>query len=154
MKCNHTSVGMIVRKNDEILLIERKVPPFGFAPPAGHVDDKEKFEDAAVRELKEEVGLDIKSIRLLIEGRKENRCSRPKGDWHFWRIYEIEGKGEVRRSKRETKQAGWYDNEELKFLSARTESYLAGDISEDEWRDGPGIEPVWLEWFRELNIVV
>ena len=37
-KCDHTSVGMLVWKNKKILLIERKKAPFGFAPPAGHVD--------------------------------------------------------------------------------------------------------------------
>ena len=32
-ECDHTSVGMIIKRGEETLLIERKKPPFGFAPP-------------------------------------------------------------------------------------------------------------------------
>lgn len=64
--CDNKSVGMIVWRNDKLLLIERKKPPFGFAPPAGHVDDDKSFEVAAKRELKEEVGLDTDNLELLI----------------------------------------------------------------------------------------
>ena len=41
--CDHKSVGMLIRKGGKILLIERKRPIFGFAPPAGHVDNKGSF---------------------------------------------------------------------------------------------------------------
>ncbi len=43
----------------EVLLIERKNPPFGFALPGGFVDVGETVEEAAKREIKEETGLDI-----------------------------------------------------------------------------------------------
>jgi len=55
--CDNTSVGMLVRKEDKVLLLERMKPPYGFAPPAGHVDEdltstgKKDFEAAARREL-------------------------------------------------------------------------------------------------------
>jgi len=77
--CDHTSVGIIVRQGDKFLLIERMKFPFGFAPPAGHVDGDESFEIAARRELTEEVGLEAVSIKLLFEGRKENVCRRHDG---------------------------------------------------------------------------
>ena len=48
-----------------IVLIKRKNPPFGFALPGGFVDVGEKVEDALVREMKEEVNLDVKIQRLL-----------------------------------------------------------------------------------------
>ena len=63
-KCDHTSVGMLVWKEDKLLLIERKKPPFGFALPAGHVDGDDSFEVAAKRELEEEVGLKTNNIRV------------------------------------------------------------------------------------------
>ncbi len=144
---------MLVKREGKILLIERRIPPFGFAPPAGHVDDGEEFEDAAQRELEEEVGLKVKEIRLLAEKRRDNRCSRPEGDWHHWKVYEVESDGEVKRSPEETKRAGWYDHTSIASLAKRTESYLSGEISEKEWEERPGIEPVWLDWFRELGIV-
>lgn len=154
MKCNHTSVGMLVRRKDETLLIERKNFPFGFAPPAGHLDEGEEFEDAARRELKEEVGLEVKSIRLLTEGRKENRCGRPEGDWHYWKIYEVEAEGDVRPQKDEVKRVDWHDSNSIAMLSKRTKSYLSGAISDSEWEKDPGIETVWLEWFNEMRTFV
>ncbi|MDH4101092.1 MAG: NUDIX hydrolase [Nitrospirota bacterium] len=42
-----------------IVLIERKNPPFGWAIPGGFVDYGESLEEAAVREAKEEVSLDV-----------------------------------------------------------------------------------------------
>ena len=68
--CDHTSVGMLVYKDDKILLIERKKYPFGFATPAGHIDNKGSYENAAREELEEEVGLKAKSLKLLTEGKK------------------------------------------------------------------------------------
>lgn len=74
--CDHTSVGMFVYKGDKLLLIERKKFPFGFAVPAGHVDNDHDFETAALRELKEEVGLDGVTLTKIYEGRRDNPCRR------------------------------------------------------------------------------
>jgi ADP-ribose pyrophosphatase YjhB (NUDIX family) len=151
--CDHTSVGMLVSKDGKLLLIERKKPPFGFAPPAGHVDGDISFEESARRELEEEVGLTAISIKLLTEGRKDNPCRREDGTWHYWKIYGIETAGEVKRSQDETKQAGFYDHGLLLNLAERTEQYLRGDIKQEDWEQAPGIEPVWYEWLKELKII-
>jgi ADP-ribose pyrophosphatase YjhB (NUDIX family) len=42
-----------------IVLIKRKNPPFGWAIPGGFVDYGEALEKTAVREAKEETGLDV-----------------------------------------------------------------------------------------------
>ena len=42
-----------------IVLIDRKNPPYGWAIPGGFVDYGESCEEAAVREAKEETGLDV-----------------------------------------------------------------------------------------------
>lgn len=152
-QCDHQSVGILVWRNDKLLLIERKRSPFGFAPPSGHVDQDSSFEESARRELKEEVGLNTKTLRLLIEGRKENPCRRPEGNWHYWKIYLVEAEGEVKGSEDETKQVGFYTKEDLLGLAAKTESYLRGDIKPDDWEMSPGLEPVWYEWFKELKII-
>lgn len=144
---------MIVRKDGKILLIERAKFPFGFAVPAGHVDGDSSFEVSARRELEEEVGLEAISLKLLAEGRKDNACRREDGTWHHWKIYETEVKGELKRSEDETKRAGWYSEDEIQKLGEKTEKYEAQEISEQDWEDSPGLEPVMYEWFRELGII-
>lgn len=144
---------MLVWRDGSLLLIERKKPPFGFAPPAGHIDGDSSFEESAKRELKEEVGLEAENLKLLIEGRKENPCRREGGSWHYWKIYQIEAVDEIKRSEVETKQAIFCKKEVLLLLASKTEKYLRGDIIQDEWEKAPGLEPVWYEWLKELEII-
>lgn len=48
-----------------IVLIERKNPPVGLALPGGFVEIGESVEEAAVREMKEEIGLEVR-LRGLV----------------------------------------------------------------------------------------
>jgi len=69
------TVDIVVELDDRgILLIKRKNYPYGWAIPGGFVDYGESLEDAALREAKEETGLDIKLIRQL------HTYSRPDRD--------------------------------------------------------------------------
>jgi len=152
--CDHTSVAMFIWKDGKLLLIERGKIPFGFALPAGHTDGDKTFEEAAKRELEEEVGLKAVSMKKILEIRKENPCRREGGTWHLWKLYEVSvEEGEIKRSLDETKRAGWYSKEEIEKFAKRTEEYQNGRISEEEWRERPGLEPVMLEFFRDLKIV-
>jgi ADP-ribose pyrophosphatase YjhB (NUDIX family) len=151
--CDHTSVGMLVWEEDSLLLIERAQYPFGFAIPAGHVDGDASYEESAIRELQEEVGLEAKELNLLVEERKENPCRREDGTWHYWKIFDVTTSGSLDRSLDETKQVGWYTKEQVRDLGSRTEKYTAGEISEEEWEKSPGLEPIMYEWFKELRIL-
>lgn len=54
------AVDMIIKHNSQnILMIERKFPPLGFAFPGGFMDIGETCEHAASREAREETGLII-----------------------------------------------------------------------------------------------
>lgn len=57
------TVDIIIELDNGIVLIERKNPPHGWALPGGFVDYGESYETAAVREAKEETGLDVTLVR-------------------------------------------------------------------------------------------
>jgi ADP-ribose pyrophosphatase YjhB (NUDIX family) len=57
------TVDIIIKLRGGIVLIKRKNPPEGWALPGGFVDYGETLEYAAIREAREETGLDVKLIR-------------------------------------------------------------------------------------------
>lgn len=58
-------IEMVDRPDRPIVLIERRYPPYGWALPGGFVDVGETLEQAAIREAKEETGLDV-SLKILL----------------------------------------------------------------------------------------
>ena len=59
------TVDIIIRIDDKIVLIERKNEPHGWALPGGFVDYGESLEQAAIREAKEETGLDLANLKQM-----------------------------------------------------------------------------------------
>jgi len=61
------TVDTVIVYMGKIVFIKRKNPPFKdhFAIPGGFVEVGETVEDAAVREAKEETGLDVRLLKLL-----------------------------------------------------------------------------------------
>ncbi|MDO8724487.1 MAG: NUDIX hydrolase, partial [Candidatus Methanoperedens sp.] len=61
------TVDTVIIYHGKIVLIMRKNPPYQdhFAIPGGFVEVGETVETAAVREAKEETGLDVKIMKLL-----------------------------------------------------------------------------------------
>ncbi len=57
------TADLIIEYNRGIVLIKRKNPPEGWALPGGFVEYGESLEAAAVREAKEETGLDVELLR-------------------------------------------------------------------------------------------
>ena len=151
--CDHTSVGILIYRRKDVLLIERRNAPIGFAPPAGHVDNLGTFEDAARIEVHQEVGLSVERLELVGEGKRMNPCRRIGGTWHYWKIYKADVSGELQLSNRETRSSIWASPETIRDLAGKTEKYAQKSIDETEWIAGPGLEPVWVEWFRELGLV-
>jgi ADP-ribose pyrophosphatase YjhB (NUDIX family) len=59
------TVDVIIETKGGIVLIKRKNPPYGWAIPGGFVDYGESAPHAALREAKEETGLDVRLTGLL-----------------------------------------------------------------------------------------
>ena len=58
-------IELIDVPNRPFVLIERAFPPYGWAVPGGFVDVGETVENAAIREAKEETGLNVSLLALL-----------------------------------------------------------------------------------------
>jgi 8-oxo-dGTP diphosphatase len=59
-----------------IVLIERRYEPLGYALPGGFVEVGETVEEAVLREVKEETGLDAQIVKLLGVYSEPNRDPR------------------------------------------------------------------------------
>ncbi len=154
VKCNHTSVGVIVERAGLFLLFQRVKPPWGIAPCAGHVDANESFADAAVRELFEETGLPALSWKEVWKGEVANPCRRKDGDWHLWKVWRVTiATSAVARGKDdESQNLRWYTKTQLKHLAHRTAQYEKGLISPEGWEAAPGLEPVWAHILADVGI--
>ncbi len=90
-----STVDVIIEFDDGIVLIERSNPPFGWAIPGGFVDYGESLEEAAIREAKEETGLDLEELQQF------HTYSQPDRDVRFHTIstvYIAKGKGTPKAS--------------------------------------------------------
>lgn len=110
---HHTVVALIIR-NKKYLLVERATFPSGFALITGHVDDGESPQEALVREVKEEIGVDIISLNLIFEGVIGNSSCNKGADIHRTFVFECRVNGEIKLNKEENKIWKWYSKDEMK----------------------------------------
>jgi 8-oxo-dGTP pyrophosphatase MutT (NUDIX family) len=128
----HFSVGALIERGGQYLLIDRVHPPYGFAGPAGHVDEGEEPAETLVREIFEESGLTVQNHELVFEEELGwNYCGQG-AQTHYWYLYKCDAVGDVKHNTEETKSIGWYTIEQIKTLS---------------------LEPVWEYWFKKFGIL-
>lgn len=68
------AVAVMVQKEDKILLVKEKRRGWEF--PGGYVNDKEPLKNAAIREVKEESGIDIEIVSFcgVYRNDKKSTC--------------------------------------------------------------------------------
>lgn len=86
----HESAGIVVVADGRMLTQMRGIFPFGFTIPAGHVDAGESGEQAALRELREETGIEASAVepiktKFTFPG---DSCRRGCDD-HLWNLYRV-----------------------------------------------------------------
>lgn len=96
-------------RSDEIILIKRKKPPYGWALPGGFVDYGETLEQAAVREAKEETSLDV---TLLKQFHTYSDPSRDPRQHTITTVYVAKAKG-IPRAQDDAQEIGIFNVNEL-----------------------------------------
>ena len=86
------TVDIIIEYGDGIVLIERKNPPHGWALPGGFIDYGESAEAAAVREAREETGLELSDLRQFHVYSDPGRDSRMHT---ITTVFTAQGKGDL-----------------------------------------------------------
>ena len=123
----HESAGVvIINQEGKILSLLRKIFPFSYTIPAGHVDKNEDSKETAVRELMEETGIDTNTekLELLLEFDDSEDPCRRGSDHHKWQVYRlrIHGTNTVSQDD-ETSSAEWCDINELRERNNLTEPF-------------------------------
>jgi 8-oxo-dGTP diphosphatase len=121
-------VGAVVFRGDEVLLIERGTPPLEgwWTVPGGMVEAGEHLEDAVVREVLEETGLNVKpkAVAAIFERIMPDAGGRT--EYHYVIIdYLCVLEGGALEAASDVANAAWVRVDEL-----------------DKWKMAPGTPPV------------
>jgi len=109
----NSTADVIAVWDNRILMIQRGQDPQAgwWALPAGYVGWDETLEEAAARELKEEVGLTAETIELL------GVYSDPKRDLdgrqNMAHVFVVKVSGDVIRNEEEVRKIQWFDLDDL-----------------------------------------
>jgi len=112
-KLRHRAVHIFVRRDDGRLLIhlrsqsKEEFPGVWTSSASGHVSADESYDESAVRELQEELGITAPLTRL----QKFDAC--PDTSMEFTVLYECTWNGEVSADPEEIQQTEWVTVQEL-----------------------------------------
>ena len=109
-----TVAAIIKNETGKILLTRRNVDPFKgqWCLPGGHIDEFENTKEAAVREAKEETGLNFEAEFFAYADE-----IIPEFNWHaVVMIFAGKGMGELAAQEREVTDIAWFSLDEARSL--------------------------------------
>lgn len=119
-------VGVFIFNNSKVLLIKHHKLGI-WIPPGGHIDQNETPDNAVIREIKEELNLDIKILNEnnlpVVDKVKENLATPFHVDLHsvgdhdhvgFYYIAEVDGLDNIEKSEKEIDDYKWFTEGEIK----------------------------------------
>ena len=125
-----TISAILITRNGKYLLVQENKPDdIGWTIPAGKVRDQESPEEGAIREAKEETGLEVKIDDLIdtLEFSEKNTIMK---------VYKARTiGGNLKLNDKECMGMGWFSWEEIKHLSLRRK-FIKDVIEKDINRKG------------------
>lgn len=107
-------VGVFIFKNGKFLMVQRRGSHEAgtWACPGGYLEFGESFEQTAVREVREETGLEIKNIRF---GAVTNDYFKTEGKHHItiWLLSDWASGQEKILEPNKCEKQGWFDFDSL-----------------------------------------
>ncbi len=125
----HESIGVFLfNHNRQILLFKRVIFPFVYTIPAGHLGVGENPGLAAIREVEEETGVTLDSVKLVSEEDIAGDECKWGADHHRWHLYEaaVDNKTPFKINS-EGHAGAWYDLDSALSLELTkpTRSFIA-----------------------------
>ncbi len=130
MKYKSFASGYLVKDGKVLLVHHNKFDKW--TPPGGHMEDGETPAETAIREIKEELGLDMEIISAMPQffAGDDNATPIPMPFYmdlevegfdvphigHFFYVKEVGEPGEIKHQEDELHGAGWFTKDELKDL--------------------------------------
>lgn len=133
----HRIVSILVENKDGQLLLQKRGPLVAISPDiwdssaSGHVDEGETYEQAALREIAEEIGLKNIELEELGYWRSRNEIDNRIFN-RFNKLYRVRVENPVFvLQETEVREVKWFSMSEIKALFKESPEQVTGGLIED-----------------------